>query len=56
MVMDYQLERWRQEDAIENGGFRDERARERLVTFRDWLRHYPWPSVEDAITADGLAA
>lgn len=44
MVQGYHDERCRQEIAIENGGWRDETARRRLVTFHTWLRHYPWPT------------
>lgn len=45
MVDEYQVERERQETALEDGE-RDERAAERVIVFRDWLRHYPWPSAE----------
>lgn len=48
MVEDYVVERHRQEVAVEDGGFRDETARRRLITFKVWLRHYPWPGVDYA--------
>lgn len=47
MVEDYQMERLRQEIAVENGGFRDERWRSSIITFRTWLRHYPWEREPD---------
>jgi hypothetical protein len=42
MVEEYRAERMRQEVEVENGGFRDETWRSRIITFRTWLRHYPW--------------
>ena len=46
MVEDYVVERDRQLVALEDGGFRDEQARERVVRFGEWLRVYEWPSQE----------
>ena len=50
MVAGFHAERCRQEVAVENGGrWRDETARRQLVTFRVWLRHYPWPPRDVAL-------
>lgn len=40
MVEDYVSERERQETAVENGGFRDETWRTRIITFKTWLKAY----------------
>lgn len=60
MVSEYTVERHRQEVAIEDGGFRDKTAWSRLVVFKGWLRHYPWPPREVAQAwsrpGDGAAA
>lgn len=49
MVESYQLERERQEIAVENEWCRDESAS--LVVFADWLRHYPWPRDADVLAS-----
>jgi hypothetical protein len=45
MCDEYRDERERQLIALENGE-RDERAASQIVTFKRWLRHYPWPPRE----------
>ena len=45
MVEGYHAERCRQEQALEDGGWRDEAAR--LVTFGEWLRWWEWSGAEE---------
>lgn len=55
MVETYRAERLRQEIEVENGGFRDETWRSRIITFGHWLRHYPWepePDDEEFVMPD----
>lgn len=55
MVAGYRDERGRQLVAVEDGGFRDERAASRVVVFGVWLQVYEWPSAEAARWSDRVA-
>lgn len=44
MVEDYRAERERQEIAWGNGGWRDETAWSRIITFKQWLMAYRYES------------
>lgn len=46
MVDEYHDERHRQEAELEGLFRQDEDARGRVITFRRWLRHYPWAPPE----------